>query len=428
MAKKKVLIIAYYWPPSGGGGVQRWVKFVKYLGDFDWEPIVYVPENPDYPQIDSWLASEIDSSIKVIKGKIWEPYDLYRWITGNKNANPHMGATDRNKDFLSRVLHWVRGNFFIPDAKVFWVKPSIKRLVRIIEREGIEYGITTGPPHSLHLIGYGLKKKTGLKWCVDFRDPWFHLDNLEDFKMSKWALYRQKVWEKRVVQSCDKLITITNHEKEANLKYKDESSIAVIPNGYDEDDFKDIPIRNHSKFIVGHYGTAGHDRNYPALYGAIVDLLQEVPDLRQNLVIEYIGPTDGEILDAIKNCGLEDYLNYVPYLQHNEVAVNMKNCSILLLLINNNRTAKSRMTGKIFEYLAMGRPILGVGGKDGEAEGVLVNTDSGEMFGGEDKDGIKEYLKKVYGSGQIKSEALSKTQEYSRKALTEKLSRTLNNL
>ncbi|MBO6516176.1 MAG: glycosyltransferase [Bacteroidia bacterium] len=429
--RKKVLIVAYYWPPSGGGGVQRWVKFVKYLRQFGWEPIVYVPENADYPQHDEELERDIPQGVKVVKGRIWEPYDIYRSLVGKRDGKPQMGSVTGSKGLMSKLLFWVRGNFFIPDAKVFWVKPSVKRVKNVVKHEQVDAVITTGPPHSVHLIGYHLKRKLDLAWVADFRDPWMHLDNMEEFGMSGIALRKQRAWQKRVVSTCDRLITLTNHEKESNVANKAADKIAIIPNGYDESDFESIESADTNKFILGHYGTAGADRNHPVLYQALQELVQENEAFEEHLLLRYAGPTHEVILNDIRKAGLENNFEYIPYLEHKQALINMKQCSALLLLINNNRTAKSRLTGKIFEYLAMNVPILGIGAKEGEADQVIQKTESGAMFEAEDLEQMKAFISDRFSdflNGKRISETNSMKQSYTRENLTRALADLLDSL
>ncbi|MBE9481851.1 MAG: glycosyl transferase family 1, partial [Bacteroidetes bacterium] len=172
---KKVLIITYYWPPSGGAGVQRWLKFVKYLREFGWEPIVYTPENPEAPDIDNSLEKDIPDNLTVIKRKIWEPYTAYKKFIGQeKEQKINAGFLSENKKpkLSENISVWIRGNFFIPDARKFWIKPSVKFLTNYLKNNPVDAMISSGPPHSMHMIALGLKQRLGIPWLADFRDPW----------------------------------------------------------------------------------------------------------------------------------------------------------------------------------------------------------------------------------------------------------------
>ncbi|HKI88004.1 MAG TPA: hypothetical protein VKA38_03185, partial [Draconibacterium sp.] len=178
---KRVLIITYYWPPSGGGGVQRWLKFVKYLPSNGWKPVVAVPENPEYPVIDLSLQEDVPKEAEIIKLPIWEPYGIFKKITGRKKeerVNTGLLFDEKKQTSIEKISLAIRGNFLIPDPRIFWVKPSIKRLKKLIPELNVEAIITTGPPHSVHLIGYRLNKIFGIPWIADLRDPWSNLDML----------------------------------------------------------------------------------------------------------------------------------------------------------------------------------------------------------------------------------------------------------
>ncbi len=424
---KKVLIVVYYWPPSGGGGVQRWLKFAKYLRDFGWEPVIYAPKDADYPQLDDELIADIPKDIQVIKKEIWEPYKLYRKFVGNKEAKPQLGAVSGNekKSLKKKLSYWVRGNLFIPDAKMYWVKPSYKFLKKFLPNNNIQHVITTGPPHSLHLIGYKLQKNLGVKWIVDFRDPWFHLDNLDEFKLSKRAMYKQQKWRSKVVTNCSKLIVLTNFEKEKNSAFKPRENISIIRNGFDEEDFKEIKKVETSKFVIGHYGTMGEDRNPKELWQALSQLVKSSEMFREKLSIQLVGPTDPLVFQSINDYGLNEYLDYIDYLPHKSTLALMKSASVLLLLINNNHTSSGRLTGKIFEYMAMEVPILGVGVNDGEAGKLLKQTETGIMFDFNDSVGIRKCIEEWFKGAGYKA-TNGKINAYTRRALTQQLSELLD--
>jgi hypothetical protein len=197
---KKVLVITYYWPPSGGAGVQRWLKFVKYLPSLGWEPIIYTVENGEYPVLDDSLVNDLPSNIKVLKTKIWEPYIFYKRFTGRKkNDKINSGFLNNKKKnkILESISVWIRGNLFIPDARKFWIKPSVNYLNNFIKDNPVDFIISSGPPHSTHLIALGIQKLNKIPWLADFRDPWTNIDFYKDLKLSKWADSKHKKIRKR---------------------------------------------------------------------------------------------------------------------------------------------------------------------------------------------------------------------------------------
>jgi len=206
---KQVLIITYYWPPTGGGGVQRWLKFAKYLPEFGWKPVIYTPENPDFEIKDDSLLKDVDSVTVVLKQPIWEPFGLYRKLLG-KTATQKQGVIEPSgSSLLSRFSLWVRANLMIPDPRKFWIKPSINYLVKYLKKNPVDIIITTGPPHSMHMIGLGIKKKLDIPWIADFRDPWSDWDVLDLLKISNTARRKHKTLEHQVFKHADKVLTVS---------------------------------------------------------------------------------------------------------------------------------------------------------------------------------------------------------------------------
>ena len=229
-SKKKVLIITYYWPPAGGSGVQRWLKFMKYLRDFDIEPIIYTVKNPSYPILDDSLLSEIPEGIEIVKQPIFEPNSLLS-IFGSKSKNESAGFLDPNPSFLGKIMQYIRANYFIPDARKYWIKPSVRFLSNYIEKNAVDVVITTGPPHSLQLIGLQLKKQKGVKWISDFRDPWTEIDYFHQLPLTKKATKKHHILEEEVIRKSDMILVVGDTMKKKFLKYSD--SIEVITNGFD---------------------------------------------------------------------------------------------------------------------------------------------------------------------------------------------------
>lgn len=426
---KKVLIIVYYWPPAGGGGVQRWVKFVKYLRDFGWEPIVYAPENPDYPLLDPSLAKEVPPDVEVVRHPIWEPYRIYQYLMGKKGQQTHAGFISQGgkPSLKSRIIHFIRGNFFIPDARTFWVKPSVRFLSQYLKEHPVDALITTGPPHSMHLIGLGLRRKTGIPWLADFRDPWVNMDNLDEFQFTRWVFNQHQRLERQVLSEADRVATVapfmaTEYEK---IRHK---QVDVLTNGFDEEDIVVDKELAHPRFVIGHYGTFGKDRNPHVLWKALQGLVEELPSMKTVLTIEVVGPTDGAVFADIEAHGLKEWVSYTDYLPHAEAIERMKAASVLLLLLNQNTNMESRLTGKIYEYMAVQKPILGLGTTTSDPSKVLTQTGTGEMIDYQDEAGIKRYLLQAFqrfrrGEHWVKPEGI---QVYTRRAITRQLAGVLD--
>lgn len=426
---KKVLIISYYWPPSGGAGVQRWLKFAKYLPEFGWEPHVYTPSNPEAPAIDNSLLKEVPKEVVVVKKEIFEPYSFYKKFTGNK-GNVNAGFLSENEDsrkkFTEKLSIWIRGNFFIPDARVMWVKPSVKFLSNYIKENNIKVVVSTGPPHSMHLIAKKLKKKNKIKWIADFRDPWTNIDFYKDLMLSKTADKKHHRLEKSVLQQADKVITIGKTMAE-ELEVIRGGKVNIITNGYDISDF-DNPTKevNEDSFIITHVGSINADRNHDIFWKALYQLCDENKEFERKLKLIFVGKIDYQVQKSIKEYNFTNKIQIISYLPHNEITNYLFNANCLYLPLNNTPNAKGVLSGKFFEYLATNLPILGIGHPNGDAAEIMEETKAGFMVDFNDLEQLKISILAIYNSSLETNEANhSSRDKYSRKELTKELVKLL---
>jgi len=422
---KKVLIITYYWPPAGGSGVQRWLKFTKYLPKYNWKPIVYTPENPYFEVQDEALLNDIPAEAEIWKTPIWEPYALKDKLFAKGERSQSAGVISNKKSLKNKVLNWVRGNVFIPDPKVYWVKPSIKILLKRIKKEGVEHIITTGPPHSMHLIGIGLKKAMpNLKWIADFRDPWSELDLLDEFHLSNNSRKKYKKLEKEVLQTADVTLTVSVTWVE-DLKRLGGSRVQLITNGYDAADFELKPKTN-DKFIIGHYGLLNHLRNPKNLWKALADLCDENTEFNDKLKIHFSGNIDIEVLTEISDFPkLKEKIKNLGYLSHAEVLKQYNEASLLLLLLFNSKSGVGNYPGKIFEYFAAQKPILAFGPEGSDTQCLISDSKTGSYFSYEEQNIENEILNIFNGRSKLVSSDISR---FSRENLAGELSDLLNKL
>lgn len=429
---KKVLIITYYWVPSGGAGVQRWVKFTKHLRDFGWEPIIYTPENPEFPSIDHSFEKDIPSDIQVIKTKIWEPYNVYRNLMGKKDQPINAGFISENKKqgWKDKLSIWIRGNFLIPDPRRFWIKPSVKFLSDYLQKNPVDAVITTGPPHSMHMIGLGIKKKfPTLPWIADFRDPWTNIDFYKELNLMGLPDKIQHWNEKKVVTGADVVLVVSNGMKD-EFKALKPKNIQVIPNGYDDSDIQKVKVDLDEKFTISHIGTLNVARNPKTVWTVLSEICTENPEFKSDLLIQLVGKVDFSVLENIKQLHLSDNLQKIDYLSHREAIAKQQSSQVLLLLINNTGNAKGILTGKFYEYLAAKRPILAIGPTDGDASVVLKEIGAGKMVDFTDEKATKQAILDFYDrykSGTLKVETAS-VECFSRRSLTGELSKLLNSL
>jgi hypothetical protein len=427
---KKVLIITYYWPPSAGGGVQRWLKFTKYLPEFGWEPIIFTPENPDFDLRDLSLLKDIPKEVEVLKFPIWEPYSIFKKLSGRKELKQGQVLEGSKKGFLSNLAIWIRGNLFTPDPKIFWVKPSVSYLSSVLAANQIDTIVTTGPPHSMHLIGLQLKMMLPqLTWVADFRDPWTNWDILKQFKMTKWAWAKHKRLEQEVIRSADCVLTVSNSWKNDFVKLG-AKRVRSITNGFDNDDFKEGPQKQSEKFLISHVGMLNVYRN-PSWFWQVLDEMMGEGIFKNDLQIEFVGILSEEVLNGFNHYpNLGKHILMQDYLSHDKVIEKYGESALLLLLQNDSDNAKGHLPGKFFEYLGANKKILCVGNTESDLSKILTDTNSGKVFDKSSISGLKDFLKDTYaawerGEENTKADA---HQLYERKALTSELDQLLNSL
>ena len=348
MEKKKVLIITYYWPPSGGAGVQRWLKFSKYLPENGWEPVIFTPENPEAPVEDHSLLRDVPDSLEVIKTPIWEPYRFYKKFVGMKpgeRINAGFLSEKEKPPIKESIARWIRGNAFIPDARKFWIRPSVRYLKKYLSSHPVDVVISTGPPHSMHLIPLKLKRYFNIPWIADFRDPWIHIDFYDQLKLSSWAHKKHLKLERNVLKSADKVIVLgpTMGSYVQQQYYREPK---VISNGYDPGNFANRLARPDPDFTLTHVGSMNKDRNHEIFWKTISELLEKDRVFSESLKINLIGKNDISVDTFINQYGLRNHINTQAYLPHDQIANKLINSWLLYLPINNTPNSRSIQTAK----------------------------------------------------------------------------------
>ncbi len=425
---KRVLVIAYYWPPSGGSGVQRWVKFVKYLPDEGWEPVVWAPEGADYPSLDPSFEAEVPSSVEVLRGPIWEPYAAYRKLTGAKSTEV-TEISSGPKSFKQRLSLWIRANCFVPDPRVGWVRPSVKRLRKYLKEHPVDAIVTTGPPHSVHRIGLRLHRELGIPWVPDFRDPWSRMYYLKYLPMTPLARRRLCAMEQEVLDSCSTVLACTPLVQE-EFQAQTRTPVANITNGYDEEDFIGPAPVADGHFNLVHTGLFAADGNPLALWKVLGELAAAEPGLREALRIRLVGKVDREVLEALSAAGLEANVVALGPMNHADAVREQRGATVLLLPLRNDPQYRPILPGKLFEYLAARRPVLGIGQTDGAMARVLAETAAGSTLDWNDADGLRTFLAdawKQHLAGGVPATA-GDIGPYSRRATTHALAALLESV
>ncbi|NOZ33892.1 MAG: glycosyltransferase family 4 protein [Chlorobi bacterium] len=391
--RKKVLIISYYWPPAGGISPLRILKFVKYLRKFNWEPIVCVPVKADYLYLDSDNLKDIPDDLKILKTKIVEPFKLFKLLSGRKknDTNNPLYGNNTKKSIIDNFAVWVRGNFFIPDARCLWIKPTVKFLSEFIKNNPVDAILTDGPPHTNTVIGMRLSEKFNIPWLADFQDPWTQVDYYKLFKLTKFADKKHRKTEQKVFKIASK-ITIASPSWLKDLESIGARNISVIYYGYDEDDFKDIDYQENDDFIISHTGILSQDRNPDIFFKVLKNICDENKEFKQKLKLIFAGPVDESVRESIKKNGLQNnYIEKGNIPRKDALSLNISS-KILLLPVNKAENAKGRIPGKLYEYLRARVPILCYGPQDGDVADIIRKTNSGKIFKYSNYQDVRQFI------------------------------------
>ncbi len=392
---RQALLITFYWPPAGGAGVHRWLRLSSYFLQNGWKLHVYCPEKAEWPVIDKDLEKQVSSDLIMIKRPIFEPH---KYIGKKNNPNVSGGFTRNSKSTLfQKFVIWTRGNLFVPDARVFWIRPSTRFISKYLkEHPEIDTIISTGPPHSMHVIGRNLKQNfPHIKWVTDFRDPWTEIDFYKDLIPGKWADKRQHDLEKACLTECDAVVTISRSSAE-DLGKIGNRKVEVITNGYNFPHFDEKKQTLDSKFTIAHFGSMSFPRNPEIVWKVLSDLCKENPEFQQNLQIKLIGPVDYTVFERIEEHQLKANLEFIPLVAHKESIEMQRSAQILLLVANKTGNVKGILTGKFFEYLGAKRPILAVGEADSDLEKAIHETECGDFISYDDYDHARKTITHWY--------------------------------
>lgn len=428
---KKVLFILYYWPPSGGSGVQRGLYFVKYLRDFGYEPVVYTPLNPEYPAMDESLLREIPPGVQVIRTPIREPYDYYKWLTGqSKDARiKPLVVTEKKarRNWAHRLAVRIRGNFFIPDARVWWVRPSLRFLSGIWKREQFAAVVSSSPPQSMHLIARGLKQRFGTPWIADFRDPWTGISYFDDMGLSHRARRKHFRLERAVLTEADRVVTVSE-DLVRSFEELGERSVDLITNGFDPRPRDGRAAPTDGEFVLSYVGTLSRDRNPEVFWHCLASCLEQKPAVRQRFRLQMVGPIDSSVFDSIRDAGLGGHLSHIPYLPHDRVGEILDKSHALLLVGIPGGTGV--LTGKLFEYLDAQRYIFSIGPADGDIVPILRETKAGTNVDFDDQLLMQRHVESLLDRAEQINHVLPRTEidRFSRKELTGRLAALLDSI
>ena len=397
---KRVLIITYYWPPTGGSGVQRWVKFARYLPQEGWQPVIYTPENPEQLAVDTTLEAEVPAEAEIIKTRITEPYELYKKFLRksghSKEAVEVNPVNAQNKSFLQKVAMWIRGNLFRPDPRCMWIGPSVRFLKKYLKEHPVDLIVSTGPPQSMHLIGRRLARETGLPWVADFRDPWTKIFYFKHLSMMKSTVKWHERMERKVLDEADTVVAVSPLVQK-EFQEMTQTPVELITNGFDENDFiaaghPEAAGGADADFVITHTGLFAADGNPTVLWEVLAEKCLNDKQFKEKLKIKLIGRTDIQITEALEKAGLTENCIDMGYQPHAAAVEEQRKASLLILPLRKEPEYKAVLPGKLFEYMASMRPVLGIGQPDGAMSMILNQTKTGVVLDWNDRKSIARYV------------------------------------
>ncbi len=414
--------------------MQRWVKFAKYLPAEGWQPVIYTPLNPELIAVDKSLEAEIPREVEVVKRKILEPYAFYRLLVGKKAAseggsNEVNPVNSQKKTLKQKVSMALRGNLFIPDPRCWWVGPSVRYLKKYLKKHPVDIIISTGPPHSMHLIGQGVARATGLPWIADFRDPWTKMHYFKHLSLSSWAEKKHKRLEKKVLDDATAVISVSPPVRD-DFQSMTSTPVALITNGWDEDDFNGAVVEEDGYFNLVHTGLFAADGNPDVLWKVLAQKCEADEGFDNAMRIRLVGKTDTGVIESIREAGLSSHLIDNGYQPHEVAVKEQKAASVLMLPLRKEPEYKDALPGKLFEYLASGKPILGIGQPDGAMAAVLNSAEAGFVADWDDEAAISRYIDlcwEKFKAGESVVET-SGVEKYSRRRLTADLVKLMDSL
>lgn len=399
-ARKTLLVLTYYFPPAGGPGVQRVLKFVKYLPEFGWEPVVITVDGGDFPAYDASLTEEVPETVPVLRVPALEPYSLYRKFTG-KSKEEHipvgtLAKKDKSNGFAEKISRWIRANLFVPDARIGWIVPVIRKGFQTASQYKIDALLCSSPPHSVQLAACHLAKKLSIPWIVDFRDPWTDIYYYQELNRNKLAQQIDAYFERKVSNTADGVLTVSPSLVGKIRKRAPQQQVTLIPNGYDATDFSEGTHHLYDRFSLSYIGNLKANQNPSVLWSVLKRLIENTSGFQENFLLHLTGKIHPQVMASLEKYGLTNYTKIDKYVPHAEATKRMQSAAVLLFVVPDAADNQGILTGKLFEYLAAERPVFSIGPPDGDAAQILRDADAGTMMDYQDQSGITEMLKKLY--------------------------------
>ncbi|WP_303311247.1 glycosyltransferase family 4 protein [Hymenobacter sp. BT730] len=432
MSTLRLLVITYYWPPSGGAGVQRSLKFVKHLPSFGVEPTVITvdPEKGAYPVLDLSLAADIPPSVRVLRTDTSEPFGSYKKLTGRQQI-PYGGFANESKTSLTqRFFKFVRGNIFIPDPRRGWNRHVLRAVEELYAKgEKFDAVLTSSPPHSTQLIGLELKKRYNLRWLADLRDPWTDIYYHHELNQTPLARWLDARYERQVLEQADAVLVTSPDTKRLFLGKSSSLSsekFHVLPNGYDESDFREPSTPPADTLLITHTGTISETYHIELFLSAVAECARQNPDVP--LRLRFVGKVSDGVRRQLEENDLTELTELIPFVPHDESVSYLLRSTVLLMAIPDVPHNLGILPGKVFEYLAANKPIICIGPCDSDAAHLLDECGAGRVLPYDAYGAMLDYLTNLCELWRANSSLdLPKLTHagYSRRALTKQLAKLI---
>lgn len=422
---KKVLVISYYWPPAGGISVLRTLKIVKYLRSFGWEPIVFVPANAHYPYLDQENKKDIPKDLTVLRHPILEPFKIFKFLSRRKKDQPLnsiVQVRDRKASTIDKFGIWIRGNFFIPDARSLWIKPSVKFLADYLKDNPVDAIFSDGPPHTNTYIANQVKKRTGIPWLADFQDPWTQVDYYQMLSIGSRAHRIHSKMEQECFTNANK-ITIASPSWKSDLESIGAQNVDVVYYGYDEDDFKNLKKESSEYFDIVHIGLLGIDRHPQELIKILAETKFSKP-----IRLMLAGQIDISIEQELNELKSNAVIKILGTIGRKEALQLAFDADLLLLPLNKAENANGRLPGKLYEYLRTYNPIMALGPTESDASKILTKTKTGICIEYQEQEKQKDLLKELINGEVVFETDAMEIERFSNLSQTKKIAIYLNQI
>ncbi len=431
-SSRSILLVTYYFPPSGGSGVQRMLKFAKYLPHYGWNPLILtVREDAEYPARDPSLWEDVPERTKIVRTPIIEFYSLYRrLVRQDRSAALDISTRREGGGRLRRLLRTLRASLLVPDGRVGWIPHAVRPGTRVATSGAAEAILSSGPPFSANLIGGLIHRRTGLPWVQDFRDPWTRAPFYPE--RPRWAQHIDERLEAWTVQRATRTLSVNRWIRNDLIERHprvDPNRLIVLPNGFDEQDFVDLGRSNPRKLTLVHTGSLFANRDPEALRLVLSELCRQENRFADTVELLLVGRIDEEVRAAFRTAPLDRIARIVGYVDHMESLRLLRASHLCLLLVGEERSVRGMLTGKLFEYLGSKTPILAIA-PEGEAAELITRCRAGTVIDPGDVESLRRFILGTWrrfmkGDPPVSAADDKAIARFGRKALTGRLAEIL---